>query len=254
MKKLFIILCVLLINFSFVLSSSAATIYNESPEEDNYSVSLMSDFLHDYPSWKEFQSMKNLFPKSYHYKDASYDETFLLNNYLLYFDDSRLSDDGSSSIAMIAWDSTSHKILLNEKKTTLWCYPTEGGDAVYRMFYFYWDGNTWVDVPKRGYKGYRSMTFTLGNEIYLSKNISHNVEGLPVILTSGISSDFEYSLQDDEDYEFANLILKNSVTDSMFGGLFDDIFGILPVLVPVLLAILGVRRGIVFVLNTVRSV
>ena len=48
-------------------------------------------------------------------------------------------------------------------------------------------------------------------------------------------------------------VLSNIVTSDMLGGVLDEIVNVLPVVLPVAIGFIGVRKGIGFVLGTLHS-
>lgn len=51
----------------------------------------------------------------------------------------------------------------------------------------------------------------------------------------------------------ADGVLKSVVTADMLGGVLDEIIGILPVVVPVMIGFIALRKGVAFLMSTLRS-
>lgn len=51
----------------------------------------------------------------------------------------------------------------------------------------------------------------------------------------------------------ASGVLKNVVTADMLGGVLDEIVGILPVVIPVMIGFIALRKGVAFLMSTLRS-
>lgn len=47
--------------------------------------------------------------------------------------------------------------------------------------------------------------------------------------------------------------LKTIVTAELLGGLLDEIVGLLPVIIPVMIGFIGLRKAIAFLFSTMRS-
>lgn len=48
-------------------------------------------------------------------------------------------------------------------------------------------------------------------------------------------------------------VLKSVVTADMLGGVLDEIVGILPVVIPVMIGFIALRKGVAFLMSTLRS-
>lgn len=53
--------------------------------------------------------------------------------------------------------------------------------------------------------------------------------------------------------EVTGTMLKDIVTADMLGGVLDEIVGLLPVVIPVAIGFLALRKGIGFLFSTIRS-
>lgn len=53
--------------------------------------------------------------------------------------------------------------------------------------------------------------------------------------------------------ETAATVLNTVVTSDMIGGVLDEIIGLLPILLPVMITFIGIRKGIGFVTSALRS-
>lgn len=51
----------------------------------------------------------------------------------------------------------------------------------------------------------------------------------------------------------ASGVLKSVVTADMLGGVLDEIVGILPVVIPVMIGFIALRKGVAFLMSTLRS-
>ena len=51
----------------------------------------------------------------------------------------------------------------------------------------------------------------------------------------------------------SSTVLSGVVTASMMNGVLDEIIGVLPVCLPVLITFIGIRKGISFVIGILRS-
>lgn len=49
------------------------------------------------------------------------------------------------------------------------------------------------------------------------------------------------------------LMLKTVVTADMLGGVLDEVVGLLPIAIPVLIGFIGLRKGISFITSVLRS-
>ena len=49
------------------------------------------------------------------------------------------------------------------------------------------------------------------------------------------------------------LMLKTVVTADMLGGVLDEVVGLLPIAIPVLIGFIGLRKGISFITHVLRS-
>ena len=51
----------------------------------------------------------------------------------------------------------------------------------------------------------------------------------------------------------ASTVLSEVVTGDMIGGVLDEVVGLLPIVIPVLIGFIGLRKGISFVRNILHS-
>lgn len=51
----------------------------------------------------------------------------------------------------------------------------------------------------------------------------------------------------------ATTILASTVTADMLKGVLNEVVGVLPIVIPALLAMLGIRKGISFVIGSMRA-
>lgn len=51
----------------------------------------------------------------------------------------------------------------------------------------------------------------------------------------------------------STLMLKTVVTADMLGGVLDEVIGLLPIALPVIIGFIGLRKGISFITHVLRS-
>lgn len=269
LKKYYIFFLVLLLSFVCAVPCFAAEtdddisilpsdVFPVAEEETDFrgplmfSTGVISDSGQVYPTYKTLMSMQDNFPT--YIVHGSVDITF--DSYFIFFHTSKTYEDGSAMIYVVCWDADQHTVRLADDAKYLYCFPAEGGENVYRMYMYYWDYDTsaWVLDAKKGYTGNRSYSYALRNDIYSTIDIDYNVTDTPVAIKKGISEYYLPYLESDEDYKaVSGFRLAKIINFDTFDGLMSEIIALLPLVIPIFLCFVGIRKAIAFLLGTNRT-
>lgn len=181
MKKVIVIsLSVLMIFSVFLIPVSAAGILN-------------------YPStWAEFEKKIDKLPAIY--QDA-YSVTYFLDSFIIYFDDSRINEDGSAVMNAVLWDSLKQDVT-GEHDNSLFNTLTASDisdDYDYDGFHNYIYN---VDSGEWEYDFTFSTTFQMpvGYEIYSFNTIYYTDDSSSVFYSKGVFPGFAEVLESDPNY------------------------------------------------------